>query len=152
VITTAAGVSLCLLAGLAVFQGMLVAGLPLGRFAWGGQHEVLPPRLRAGSDVSIGLYAVFAVLVLEAAGALELLADGVVGVAIWVLADSFVLGIGMNSVSCSRPERLVMTPVVALPAALLSRAGSGVAAPSYGGSWPEDDAGGPPAGPPSPPS
>ena len=113
----AAGVSLLLLAGLAVFQGTLVAGLPLGRFAWGGQHEVLPPRLRAGSAVSIVLYAVFAVLILEAAGALELLPDGVVAVAIWVLAGYFLLGIGMNAVSRSRPERLVMTPVVALLAA-----------------------------------
>jgi hypothetical protein len=113
----AAGVSLLLLAGLAVFQGTLVAGLPLGRFAWGGQHEVLPPRLRAGSAVSIVLYAVFAVLILEAAGALELLPDGLVAVAIWVLAGYFVLGIAMNAVSRSRPERLVMTPVVALLAA-----------------------------------
>jgi hypothetical protein len=113
----AAGVSVLLLAGLAVFQGTLVAGLPLGRFAWGGQHEVLPPRLRAGSAVSIVLYAVFAVLILEAAGALELLPDGLVAVAIWVLAGYFVLGIAMNAVSRSRPERLVMTPVVALLAA-----------------------------------
>ena len=42
VIMTAAVVALALLAALAVFQGLLVAGLPLGRFAWGGQHEVLP--------------------------------------------------------------------------------------------------------------
>src|SRR4051812_26424334 len=114
---TAAVVSLVLLGALAVFQGLLAAGQPLGRFAWGGQHEVLPARLRAGSLVSIALYAVFAVLILEAAGVLDLLPDGVADVAIWVLAGYFVLGIAMNAASRSRPERLVMTPVVAVLAA-----------------------------------
>jgi hypothetical protein len=114
---TAAVVSLVLLTALAVFQGLLVAGLPLGRFAWGGKNEVLPVNLRVGSAVSIALYGVFAVLILQAAGALSLLPDGVAGVAIWVLAGYFVLGIGMNAVSRSRPERLVMTPVVAVLAA-----------------------------------
>ena len=68
VIMTAAVVALVLLAALAVFQGLLVAGLPLGRFAWGGQNEVLPASLRIGSGVSIALYAFFAVLILQAAG------------------------------------------------------------------------------------
>ena len=114
---TAAVLALGLLAALAVFQGLLVAGLPLGRFAWGGQNEVLPGALRVGSVVSIALYAGFAVLVLQAAGSLSLLPDGFVDVAIWVLAGYFLLGIGLNAISRSRPERLVMTPVVALLAA-----------------------------------
>jgi hypothetical protein len=114
---TAAVVSLLLLAALAVFQALLAAGLPLGRFAWGGQHAVLPARLRTGSAVSIVLYAVFAVLILQAAGLLGLLPDGVAAVAIWVLAGYFALGIVMNAASRSRPERLLMTPVVALLAA-----------------------------------
>jgi hypothetical protein len=113
-IMTAAVVSLVLLGGLAVFQALLAAGLPLGRFAWGGQNEVLPARLRIGSVVSIGLYAAFAVLILQAAEVEDVLPDGVADVAIWVLAGYFALGIAMNAVSRSRPERLVMTPVVAL--------------------------------------
>ncbi len=100
------------LAGLAVFQAMLVAGQPLGRFAWGGQHTVLPPGLRVGSAVSIAMYAGFAVLVLCAADALAVLPAGFVDVAIWVLTGYFALGIGLNAISRSRPERLVMTPVV----------------------------------------
>jgi hypothetical protein len=109
---TAALLALALLAALAVFQGLLVAGLPLGRFAWGGRSEVLPVGLRIGSVVSIALYAAFAVLILQAAGRLSLLPAGFVAVAIWVLTGYFVLGIGMNAISRSRPERLVMTPVV----------------------------------------
>jgi hypothetical protein len=100
-----------------VFQGLLAAGLPLGRFAWGGQNDVLPANLRIGSVVSIALYAVFAVLILQAAGCLTLLPAGFVAVAIWVLAGYFVLGIVLNAISRSRPERLVMTPVTVLLAA-----------------------------------
>jgi hypothetical protein len=117
VIVTAVVVSLVLLAALAVLQGLLAAGYPLGRFAWGGQHEVLPAGHRVGSVVSIGLYAGFAVLILQAAGSLSLLRDGFVGVAIWVLTGYFVLGVGMNAASRSRHERLVMTPVAVLLAA-----------------------------------
>jgi hypothetical protein len=67
--------------------------------------------------VSLVLLAALAVLILQAAGALALLPDGVVAVAIWVLAGYFALGIAMNAVSRSRPERMVMTPVVTVLAA-----------------------------------
>ena len=100
------------LAGLAVFQALLVAGQPLGRFAWGGQHVVLPTGLRVGSAVSIALYAGFAVLILCAAHALAVLPTGFVDIAMWVLTGYFALGIGMNAISRCRSERLVMTPVV----------------------------------------
>lgn len=114
---TAAVVALLLLAGLAVFQALLIAGRPLGRFAWGGQHAVLPAGYRVGSAVSIALYAGFAVLILQAAGSVSPLPGGFVQVAIWVLTGYFVLGIGMNAISRSRPERLLMTPVAAVLAA-----------------------------------
>jgi hypothetical protein len=103
-----------LLAALAVFQGLLVAGAPLGRFAWGGQHEVLPTGFRIGSVVSIALYAAFAVLILQAAGLIYPLPDDFADVAIWVLTGYFVLGIAMNAISRSRAERRTMTPVVAI--------------------------------------
>ena len=101
-----------ILGALAVFQALLVAGRPLGRFAWGGQHDILPTGLRVGSAVSIALYGGIAVLMLCAAGAMDVFSDGFVDVAVWVLTGYFALGIGMNAISRSRPERLVMTPVV----------------------------------------
>jgi hypothetical protein len=103
-----------LLAALAVFQGLLVAGAPLGALAWGGQHRVLPAGSRVGSAVSIVLYALIAVVVLQAAGVGTLVGAGVVDLGIWVLVGYFALGIGMNAASRSRPERLVMTPVALL--------------------------------------
>ena len=67
-IISAAVVACVLLAALAVFQLLLVAGRPLGRFAWGGRHEVLPRGLRIGSAVSVVSYAVIALVILQAAG------------------------------------------------------------------------------------
>ena len=107
-----------LLSALAVFQVVLIAGAPLGRFAWGGQHVVLPTGLRIGSAISIALYAVFAVVMLQAAGAVSVVPRGVAGVAIWVLTAYFALGVAMNAVSRSRSERLLMTPVVLVLAVL----------------------------------
>lgn len=109
---TVAVLGCVILGALAIFQALLVAGQPLGRFAWGGQHTVLPAGLRVGSAVSIALYAGFAVLILSAADVLTVLPAGFVGVAIWVLTGYFALGIVLNAISRSRPERLVMTPVV----------------------------------------
>ncbi|MFC0681685.1 hypothetical protein ACFFGH_27965 [Lysobacter korlensis] len=108
-----------LLAALAVFQAALVAGAPLGEYAWGGQHRVLPRRLRIGSVVSIVLYVVFAVVALAKAGILDLFpGTPVVDVAMWVIAGYLVLGIPLNAISRSRKERLVMTPTVFVLAGL----------------------------------
>ena len=59
----AATVALLMLLALAAFQAVLIAGMPVGHFAWGGQHRVLPPRLRIGSAASIVIYAVFAAII-----------------------------------------------------------------------------------------
>ena len=112
VILVAAAVVCVLLAGLAVFQLLLAAGRPLGRFAWGGQHEVLPRRLRIGSAVSIVLYALIAAVVLQAAGVIEVFPEAVADVGVWVVTGYLALGVPLNAISRSRSERLVMTPVV----------------------------------------
>ena len=61
-------VSCSVLLLLAIFQILLIFGAPLGRFAWGGAHTVLPVNLRVGSFVSIILYAAFAQIILAKAG------------------------------------------------------------------------------------
>lgn len=108
-----------LLAGLAVFQCALIAGAPLGRLAWGGQHRVLPAKLRIGSAVSIGLYALFAYAALAKAGLVPpLIGESFTSVTMWVMTAYFALGVLMNGISRSKPERLVMTPAAAALAAL----------------------------------
>src|SRR6478609_3775919 len=110
-VTAAAAIAACVLLGaLAVFQALLVCRFPLGRFAWGGQHEVLPTRLRVGSVVAIVVYVVIGWVVLARAGLLGG-GHGVVRVVTWVIAGYFLLGAAGNLASRSRSERLVMTPV-----------------------------------------
>jgi hypothetical protein len=103
-------IAVVILALLAVFQLALAAGAPLGHYAWGGQHRVLPRNLRIGSVVSIAIYALIAAILLGLVPFAE--------VGRWVVFAYFVLGIVVNAISRSKPERYVMTPVVTALAVL----------------------------------
>lgn len=118
--TSFAAVLVCLvLGGLALFQLSLALGAPLGRFAWGGQHRTLPLGLRIGSAVSILVYSAIAAVVLARADLLSAgMPDRVVRTATWVVVAYFFLGIGVNMASRSKPERTVMSPLVAVLCAL----------------------------------
>lgn len=109
----AAVVATVVLTALAVLQALVAAGRPYGRLVWGGQHEVLPRRLRIGSAVAVVLYAAFAGVLLRRAGLLGT-PGPVIQVAAWVLLGYFALGIMVNLISRSRAERLVMTPTTAV--------------------------------------
>jgi hypothetical protein len=112
--TSIAAIAICVILGaLAVFQVALVFGAPLGRFAWGGADRVLPRAKRIGSAVSILLYAAFAWVLLMKAGLVPLvLPEIVVDVTTWVIVGYFALGIPMNAISRSKPERYTMTPIL----------------------------------------
>ena len=106
----AAVISVGLLALLAVLQLCVAAGLPWGRFVWGGRHEVLPAALRVGSGVSVLLYLGFAWILLSRAGVLAGGGTPLVTVAAWVLVGYFALGVGLNLMSHSPAERWTMAP------------------------------------------
>lgn len=102
-----------LMAGLAVFQLALVLGAPWGHFAWGGQHRTLPKGLRIGSVVAIALYALFSSIVLMRAGLLPAWPQPEwIAPALWGVVGYMGLGVVVNAISRSRPERLTMTPLV----------------------------------------
>lgn len=116
--TTAALVATTALTALALLQLGLAFGAPWGRLVWGGQHAGrLPGRLRVGSAVSIALYGVFAAVLLDRAGVVDLLPDGVARVGTWVLVGYFALGVLLNGISRSPAERAVMTPTTLVLAA-----------------------------------
>ena len=103
-----------LLAVLVAFQLALALGAPLGRFAWGGQHDgTLPTRLRIASAVSIALYLAMALVALARVGAISLIPAGVASVTMWVLVGYLGLGVLLNAISRSTAERTVMTPLAA---------------------------------------
>lgn len=111
--TIAASIALILLLALAIFQILLIAKVPLGRFAWGGQHDVLPAKLRIGSVISIAIYGFIAVLIVSKAGLLQIIPTGpFLDISTWVIFGYLALGIPLNAMSRSKPERYTMTPVV----------------------------------------
>lgn len=106
----AAVLATVVLIAIAAVQLVAAAGRPVGRFVWGGQHEVLPQGLRIGSALSVVLYGgMAAALIARSTGR-----EGALVVIVWVLVGYFTLGIVMNAVSRSASERSVMTPSCAV--------------------------------------
>lgn len=107
--------ALAILLALTIFQLALVFGAPMGAYAWGGQHKVLPTNLRVSSIGSIILYILFAGVIASKAGFISgLILPQTVNFSMYVFAAYFTLGIFMNAISKSKKERLVMTPVAAV--------------------------------------
>ncbi len=108
-----------ILACLTVFQILLIIGLPLGKFAWGGYNEVLPIGLRLGSVSSIFIYLFFSLIVLQKAKIINYFKNPKIpNYGIWFIVGYSFLGILVNLGSRSSGERIVMTPVVTLLAIL----------------------------------
>ena len=107
-------------AGLAAFQLLLAAGVPWGEAAWGGAHEgTLPTGLRAGSAISIVVYAVAVAVVLARAGFdVPLVPRPVARFGAWVLVGLLALGALANFASSSPWERYLLGPVSLVLAAL----------------------------------
>lgn len=109
---TLAFVACTILAALAAFQILLLFGAPLGQYAWGGSHVVLPTKLRIGSAISIILYFFFALIILGSAKLLDIpISEDILSMGIWILTAYFAIGVLMNGISRSKRERAIMTPV-----------------------------------------
>ena len=114
-ITFAVVLILIVLGALALFQALLGLGAPLGRFAWGGQHRVLPVSLRISSVVSILIYGLITTVVLARIEAVSLgVPTRIAVIATWVVAAYFFIAIGLNLGSKSKAERSVMPAVSAV--------------------------------------
>jgi hypothetical protein len=112
----AAVLAALILAGLICFQLLLAAGLPLGHYAWGGAHQILPRSLRIGSVVAMFIYLAAAMGILEAASVIDLGVSELPRVAVWVLAAFFGIGVVMNAISRSEKERRMAFVAAALSA------------------------------------
>lgn len=116
---TTAVVFVAVLVLLVLFQLALAGGAPWGRFAWGGQHPgTLPTGFRIASAFSILVYGFIAVLALDRAGMLDVFPEGFSRIGIWVVFAYLALGVVMNAISRSKPERYLMTPVALVLAVL----------------------------------
>jgi len=109
-------VATIVLAALGVFQLLLAIGLPLGQFAWGGQHKgVLPASLRWSSLVAVPIIVLAAWIILARVNlVVPLVTVKVVQMAVWIFTGYFALNSVMNIMSTSSSERLLMTPTSAV--------------------------------------
>jgi hypothetical protein len=67
-----------------------------------------------GSAISVVIYAVVILIGLDRSGLIAIFPPAVSMVGIWVCFGYFALGIPMNAISRSPPERWTMTPVTLL--------------------------------------
>lgn len=110
----AAAIASAVLLAMSVIQVLVAAGRPYGAFVYGGQHRVVPRRLRIMSAVTVLLYGGIAAVLFAGAGLLPGQDAPFVRVAIWVLFAFFTLSIALNAISRSRPERMTATPASAV--------------------------------------
>ncbi len=61
--------------------------------------------------VLVLLYAAIAVVVLDRAGEIDVLSDAAASIGAWVVFGFSAVGVLVNAVSRSKPERYTMTPV-----------------------------------------
>ncbi len=107
----AAYVAAGILTLLIIFQLLLALGLPLGHLAWGGEHRVLPKKLRVSSAVAIPVLVCAGWIVLARADLLPPGAGtGIVKLMTWVFGAYFALNPLGNLASKSVLEKKVMTP------------------------------------------
>ncbi len=97
---------------IAVLTLLVAFGLPLGELTMGGQHKILPAKMRvmAGLSFIIQLFAV--IIILQAGGFTRLwFTSGTTkGICIF-FAVYLSLNTVMNALSKSRKERFIMTPL-----------------------------------------
>ncbi|UTX51402.1 hypothetical protein KI440_00345 [Candidatus Saccharibacteria bacterium TM7i] len=110
--TLAVITTIVILGVLALFQVLLACGAPFGYLAWGGTHRTLPPKLRIGSILSVIIYAGIALCLLSKAAVLTAIPPGVLlNTLSWVIFTYFLVGVFINILSRSKPERYVMSTV-----------------------------------------
>ena len=116
-----------LLTGVIVLSVLLLLGLPLGELTMGGRYRVWPKKLRplAASQLAVQLFALW--ILLAAGGILPLfLSQKATKIACFAFAVFFLGNTGMNLISPSKKEKLVMTPMSAAAAVCFLLAGLGL--------------------------
>ncbi len=99
--------------GVIVIMTVLVAcGLPLGEFTMGGQHKILPKKFRVMAVISVAIQVFAMVIILQAGGFISMwLSFKVTKYICFFFAAYLSLNTIMNTISKSRKEKYVMTPL-----------------------------------------
>ena len=111
-----AGVAAIVVVAMVIFQILLVAGLPLGHGAFGGENQILSRKLRFLSAMTVVVFLAALYIILARGGILGRgnESSSLARVGIWVLALIFCVSTLANFSSHSRVERRLMAPIALL--------------------------------------
>ena len=112
IVLIAAIIAVAIFVVISVIQLLLAIGLPLGKLAFGGKYEKLPTNMRIMSIVSIGIFTVASIAILERAGLLIIFNIPIFTlVFVWIIAIYLAFNTMLNIMSKSKQEKLIMTPL-----------------------------------------
>lgn len=110
--TTAAYIFCCLIVVVMLFQLALALGAPWGEFAMGGKFPGrFPPMLRVSALVQMLLLGFTALVVLTRSGLALNNYFALSKTAIWFVVILFIVSAILNTITPSRKERLLWSPV-----------------------------------------
>ncbi|MGN6985537.1 hypothetical protein ACTHSL_11290 [Neisseria sp. P0008.S010] len=97
---------------IAIMTVLVACGLPLGEFTMGGQHKILPEKLRVVAVISVAIQIFAMIIILQAGGFISLWwSFKVTKYICFFFAAYLSLNTIMNMLSKSRKEKYVMTPI-----------------------------------------
>ena len=97
---------------IAILTVLVACSLPLGEFTMGGQHKILPKKLRVAAVISVAIQIFAMIIILQAGGFISLwLSFKVTKYICFFFAAYLSLNTIMNMISKSRKEKYVMTPL-----------------------------------------
>ena len=97
---------------IATMTVLVACGLPLGEFTMGGQHKILPKKLRIVAVISVAIQIFAMIIILQAGGFMSLWwSFKVTKYICFFFAAYLSLNTIMNILSKRRKEKYVMTPL-----------------------------------------
>lgn len=100
-----------ILFSIAIFQVLLSLGYPLGEYAMGGYHKILPTKLRILSALSALLLLMMGLVFLQHTNVIGWLPFSSTTTLVWVMTVFLGINTLTNLLSRSNKERFVMTPI-----------------------------------------
>lgn len=99
-----------LLGLLAIFQVALIAGAPLGKFAWGGEHTTLPFNLRIGAFAAVLRYIFTIFIVFDRNGTINVLPGEFSVWVMWLVVAHLGFSVILSLLSKSKYEKMTLAP------------------------------------------
>jgi len=97
---------------IATMTVLVACGLPLGEFTMGGQHKILPKKLRVAAVISLVIQIFAMLIILQAGGFIPLFFSiKLTKYICFFFAAYLSLNTIMNMISKSKKEKYVMTPI-----------------------------------------